>query len=499
MKKRFLTLIFTLTATLTCLFGLSACGEEEHTITDVGTKLQSGISFNTLSVEGTNVYGKVSNATTEFSFIDEVTVKDNATYIVDNDKDCGSPIDSKTVDLAIGNNVFYVLETIGNDVKLFTVTIRRRPMHEVTFNTDGGTAVEKQIIEEDGFASQPSVSPTRTGYTFMGWDYDFSAPITEVKTITAQWTPTIYTITYELDGGTNHEDNPDTFTILTSPLTLNKPSRIGYIFGGWYVDAEYQQSVQTLTECKPYTVYARWIEGSEGLKYTLSNNEYTVSGYEGTDTQVVIPAVYDGHPVTSIGKGAFAYRSSLTSIVIPDSVTSIGDDAFEYCSGLTEIVIPESVTSIGDDAFDNCQSLTEIVIPDGVTSIGDDAFLDCRSLTEIVIPDSVTSIGDRAFVYCSSLTEIVIPDSVTSIDCYAFYGCSSLTEIVIPDSVTSIGEGAFSECSSLTIYCEAESQPSGWDSSWIFFSCSVYWYRETQPTVTGNYWHYDESGEIVVW
>ena len=168
-------------------------------------KEETGILFNTLFVDGIKVYGEVSNTTIDFSFIYEVTVKGDATYIVDDNKDCNTPIKSKVVDLEIGDNTFYVLEMIGNDVKLFTVTIRRRPMYEVTFDTDGGTAVENQVIEEDSFATEPET--TRTGYTFTGWDYDFSTPITENTKITAIWsanTNTKYTVNYYLQ---NLEDD----------------------------------------------------------------------------------------------------------------------------------------------------------------------------------------------------------------------------------------------------------------------------------------------------
>ena len=235
----------------------------------------------------------------------------------------------------------------------------------------------------------------------------------------------------------------------------------------------------------------------DGVFYNETSDNTVAVTFEGNsynDTwmeyigDVVIPSsvnyYYNGvtYSVTSIGYGAFAYCTWLTSIEIPNSVTSIGNSAFEGCSSLTSIEIPNSVTSIGINAFANCSSLTSIVvdagnskydsrngcnaiietasntliagcqntiIPNSVTSIGDDAFYWCTSLTSIEIPNSVTSIGDYAFYECTSLTSIEIPNSVTSIGWGAFSGCSSLTSIQIPNSVTSIGNGVFSGCSSM--------------------------------------------------
>lgn len=191
--------------------------------------------------------------------------------------------------------------------------------------------------------------------------------------------------------------------------------------------------------------------------YNSSSQSYSVSGYSNitTSDKVVIPNTYNNgtngsHPVTSIGSGAFANCSSLTSITIPNSVTSIGDGAFANCSGLISVTIPDSVTSIGSSVFSSCKSLTSVTIPNSVTSIGSYAFSGCNSLTSITIPNSVTSISSSVFSGCSSLTSVTIPDSVTSIGENAFNNCRNLTSVTIPNGVTSIGSGAFTNCSSLT-------------------------------------------------
>jgi len=250
------------------------------------------------------------------------------------------------------------------------------------------------------------------------------------------------------------------------------------------------------------------LQMTEGLAYELikGNTEYLVSlGTARALGEIVIPAVYNGLPVTAIAANGFSNCPNMTSIIIPTSVTDIGANALSGCTGLTSITIPFTgaslngtanthfgylfgaasytnqnssipsslktviVTggkSIGSDAFRGCSGLTSITIPNSVTSVGRDAFYDCSSLTSITIPfigASLNGTADTHFGYIfgaasytnnnsripSSLKTVIVT-GVTSIGDYAFRGCGKLTSITIPNGVTSIGSGAFYDCVGLT-------------------------------------------------
>ena len=108
----------------------------------------------------------------------------------------------------------------------------------------------------------------------------------------------------------------------------------------------------------------------DGIYYDITPANRTASvtrvSYSGG---VIIPETiaFDGttYSVTSIGDGAFANHSGLTSVTIPNSVTSIGDSAFNGCSGLTKLVsLAVEPPICGEGAFEKVDKTTcQLLVP----------------------------------------------------------------------------------------------------------------------------------------
>ena len=105
--------------------------------------------------------------------------------------------------------------------------------------------------------------------------------------------------------------------------------------------------------------------------FEFDSSTGTITGYNGSGEDIVIPSSIGEVKVKNIGNSAFSFCFSLTSIEIPNTVTNIGDSAFSDCTSLKSVKIPNSVTSIGNSAFSFCNSLESIEISNSVISIGD--------------------------------------------------------------------------------------------------------------------------------
>ncbi len=303
-----------------------------------------------------------------------------------------------------------------------------------------------------------------------------SSDVTTVNNVT-------YNITYELNGGTNNENNPATYKE-GSFLELAVPTKENYLFAGWYIDSEFTNLVTQITK---YTsgnikVYAKWIELNGNITLQLDNGSYKVVGCNEELEYLYIPSMYNGLPVTSIGKFAFKNHGDLRYVYVPDSVTAINHSAFEKCEYLSEIRLSNNLISIDSSAFFR-SGITSITIPDKTTVLGSSVFSECEFLESVILPKSLNIIPLNTFYGCKSLKSITVDDEnanyksvdgvlytkdgktlvlypaaraqsnyqilmgTENIDKYAFMNSSNLKGVTIPDTVKFIGSYAFGNTS----------------------------------------------------
>ena len=81
----------------------------------------------------------------------------------------------------------------------------------------------------------------------------------------AKFTANNYNIFYELDGGSNGEGNPDSYTYGIGVASLADAEKKGYTFEGWYADAEFTTQITSIdaTQNGDVTLHAKFVEDEE--------------------------------------------------------------------------------------------------------------------------------------------------------------------------------------------------------------------------------------------
>lgn len=134
----------------------------------------------------------------------------------------------------------------------------------VAFETNGGSAVAPQPVENGNPAIQPA-APTKEGNTFGGWfadeslttAFDFSLPITANTTVYAKWNVVKYTVTFEANGGSAvAEATVESGNAVVKP---EDPVKDGFVFKGWFADSELTTVYDfAAAVTQNATVYAKW-------------------------------------------------------------------------------------------------------------------------------------------------------------------------------------------------------------------------------------------------
>ena len=153
---------------------------------------------------------------------------------------------------------------------------------------------------------------------------------------------------------------------------------------------------------------------------------------------------YRGNPLTL----GVVPRGKTGALELPDGLTEIPSGKFQK-SSIESVIIPNSVTTIKDGAFSECKLLVDITIGNQVHTIERSAFMNDTALQVVQLPASVRTIGASAFLGCFNLIYLTIKEGLTTIEESAFSGCSSLCGIYLPSTLGSIGNMAFYNCFNL--------------------------------------------------
>lgn len=167
-------------------------------------------------------------------------------------------------------------------------------------------------------------------------------------------------------------------------------------------------------------------------KYELPSaaaKEYYIAAYLGSAEKVQIPALFQQKPVTKVLANAFLNKTTIKTLLVPDTITSFGMNVFYGCTSLETINIPKNITEIGNNAFYGCTSAVSVNFAEdtALTVIPRNCFSGCSSVVTANITQGITTISDRAFLNCTSLESITVNPSVVSIHDNAFEGCSLVT------------------------------------------------------------------------
>ena len=275
-------------------------------------------------------------------------------------------VDGEPVEFTAGENgaCEYTLTEVKKDYEInVTFAINK---YTVTFKVDGVQYGEAQSIAYESKATKPEIDPTKTGYTFSGWDWDFDQPITGTTTINAQFDINYYTVKFMVDGVQYGEVQSIAHgSAATAP---EDPDDIdGYIFTGW--DVEFDEVTSDLTVTAQYAIahivtFVNWDgqviktqkvqegTGATAPETTPSKENHTFTGWD-----VEFDEVTSDLTVTA------QFELNKYTVTFMSDGNVYDEQTVEHGSSATEPVSPEKAGHTfvkWDVAFDNITANTTI-------------------------------------------------------------------------------------------------------------------------------------------
>ena len=312
--------------------------------------------------------------------------------------------------------------------------------YEVYYYVEGGLySIETY---EPGIYITPSFEPYLSeSYQFIGWfdEYGnqyYGGYIYENISLYAEFKEITYEVRYYVDGSLDKVENYQKGSYIDYLYTPTTP--YNYNFVGWF--DEYGNQYYCGYIYSNINLYAKF---EEIIPFTY--NEYDsyieITGYIGTDSNVIIPDYINGKPVTHVASNFQGNSiSNIKTLKIGKNISYIENGAFSFGKGLESVYCDSieywlNITFNGYTAnpvycdaklYVDGQLLEHVEIPSHITEIKPYTFI--LSTLKTINLNNVITIGELAF-YKSALTELYLPASVRNIGLDTFSLCTSLVKI----------------------------------------------------------------------
>ena len=184
-------------------------------------------------------------------------------------------------------------------------TVEIRTVYSITFDSNGGSSVDRQLVVSGGKVTQPA-DPTRIGYTFDCWlrggtDWDFGSQVTTNLALTANWTLDAPAV--ELTASKNNVTYGESIT-LTATASHAAGENIDFTYQ-WYKDGKPLNSISDTTSFLTLTDVDE--SGSYTVKVTAEDKDGLTAAAEDTVTVAIGKAT----PVLSVDGVAITYGDTL--------------------------------------------------------------------------------------------------------------------------------------------------------------------------------------------
>lgn len=365
--------------------------------------------------------------------------------------------DGNLMSVAEGDSQTYVFENIQNSHLIEAVYSKMY----VRLDINGGTGKQPLVVYNDDksqFKINDNIEPTKNGKEFyyystnkddneqgqngtrydLGLWYDLPSTTASTTLYAIYLTPTSYTTTSQ-------------YVVVPKTVNAIAGSSSKNMFGSSSDSTlKYITLHRNTTTIGAYALYGcKTLTGISHSDGVVALGDYAMAG-------CVELVKYRFAPCTqSVGNNAFASDTKLGSVTNFENtkVSQVAQNVFSQCSSLYEISLPNAITTIGDGAFAGCSNLTSMDLSKTKTAtIGTSAFASCGKLGTIILPTTLTTIGTSAFQDDTNLRLVQNLEKtiVSTINKNAFFGCTNLSRVKLPQTLSTLGESAFEGCSNLT-------------------------------------------------